>query len=624
MTSRNPAYGELLDYVRRVRGVDFASYKPTTLRRRLGKRMDAVGAKDYDAYLDVLQATPHELDRLLEAVFINVTGFFRDPEAWETIETEVVPALLESREEGADLRVWSAGVASGEEAYSLAMLLSEAMEAGDFAASVKIFATDVDEDALATARAATYTADKLEGVPAPLRKRYFEPAGERFQVKTELRRAVIFGRHDVLADPPISRLDLLACRNTLMYFNREAQGRILSRFHFAIKPTGYLFLGRAEMLLTSRNLFTPADGKARLFRKVTTLSLQDRLSVLAQTSAEEERQEVMGEVRLRELAFDDSAVAEVVVDGKGTLALANAAARSLFRLTLADVGRPFQDLDLSYKPVELRGPIEAVRSGRTPSEIRNVPWKDAEGEERRLDVRLVPILQAGALVGVKVSFVDVTRSEALAEELSQSKKELEVAYEELQSTNEELETTNEELQSTVEELETTNEELQSTNEELETLNEELQSTNVELETVNDELRERTEELGRLNRYVGSVLNSLDRAVVVLDRELNVRMWNAEAEALWGLRQEEVEGKAFLALDIGLPVHELKGALRQCVAGEADGEAQILPGHDRKGKPVDHQVFCTPLKADGDGVVDGVVLLVSRRGGVRRTGRPRIS
>lgn len=276
MTQDDASFRALLAYIHRHRGIDFSNYKPSTLRRRLAKRMQGLGIGSYAGYLDHIQASPEEFVPLLDTLFINVTGFFRDPEAWEVVRKEVVPGILEGND-GA-IRVWCAGVATGQEAYSLATLFGDAMEIGDFLERVRIFATDLDDGALVTARAATYDALPMEDVPDAVRERYFDQVGGRWQFRPDLRRTVSFGRHNLLDDAPISRLDLLVCRNTLMYFNREAQGRILSRFHFALEEHGCLFLGKAEMLLTRRNLFTPTDARARIFHKVTDLTLRDRRS----------------------------------------------------------------------------------------------------------------------------------------------------------------------------------------------------------------------------------------------------------------------------------------------------------------------------------------------------------
>jgi two-component system CheB/CheR fusion protein len=607
----------LLDYIRSQRGVDFTAYKTSTLRRRIAKRMQELGLDDYGDYLDRLQASPDEFEPLLDVLFINVTGFFRDAEAWDVVASAVLPDLLKTND-GDDIRIWCAGVASGQEVYTCAMLVAEATGEQDLLTRVKIFATDVDDGALAAARSALYRPEEVQDVPEEMRNKYFATLGSKLQFRQDLRRAVIFGRHNLLEDAPISRVSLLVCRNTLMYFNQEAQGRILSRFHFAMRPEGYLFLGRAEMLLTKRNLFTPAAAKARLFRKVLDLTLHDRSNVMQDLGEEEPENRVVGDLQLRDLAFDTSPVPEIVVGASGELAMANRAARVLFGLGRGNLGRPFQDVDLSFKPVELRGPVETALQEQEASEILGVEMRTPDGTLRCLDVRVIPLLVDSAALAVKVSFVDVTRHRQLTEELTSSRRDLQVAYEELQSANEELETTNEELQSTVEELETTNEELQATNEELETMNEELQSTNVEIETVNEELRSRTEDLDRLNRYVSSIVNSLSSAVIVMDPSLNVRTWNSQSEELWGLRAQDVAGKPLLGLDFGLPVHEMRDALKASISGHGgDGEA-VIRGHDRRGKTLEYHTRVLPLR-DLKGGVTGVIVMVDGKDGTDGAG-----
>src|SRR5262249_3253526 len=335
------------------------------------------------------------------------------------------------------------------------------------------------------------------------------------------------------------------CRNTLMYFNAEAQAKILLHFHFALNDEGILFLGKSEMLLTHTNIFSPLDLKRRIFTKVPKLGLRDHLLIMGHTNNNAVNQEA-NNVRLREVAFDNSAVPQIVVDHDGCLVLANQQARALFGINLRDISRPLKDLEISYRPVELRSRIEQVFAEHRLISLREVEWNITDSDKRYLDVDLMPLTSsAGVIVGVTVSFADVTRYKVLQEEVRVSKVELATAYEEVQSTNEELETTNEELQSTNEELETLNEELQSTNEELETMNEELQSTNEELETTNEEMRGRTEELNHSNDFLESVLTSVRVGVMVIDRNFRVQSWNRKSEDLWGLRESEVQGQNFL-------------------------------------------------------------------------------
>ena len=589
----------LLRFLQQQRGFDFTGYKRPSLMRRMLRRMQTVGVTGFETYRDYLEVHPEEFALLFNTILINVTSFFRDPPAWEFVEKQVLPAMLASKAPHSPVRVWSAGCASGQEAYSIAILLAEALGEAAFRERAKVYATDADEEALAQARLAAYAPKDMESLPPLLRERYFEPVNGRYVFRSDLRRSVIFGRHDLVQDAPISRLDLLVCRNTLMYFNAETQTKVMSRFHFALNGhdngEGYLFLGRAEMLLTQSSLFTPLDLKCRVFAKVQPPGMRQRAPALAIPVPNGNGGEMSRNQRLREMALEDMPLARIIIDTEGTLVQATQKARLLFTLNPKDIGRPLQDLEISYRPVELRSLIEQVYAERRPVAQTSVERRFGDAESQYLDITVQPLYdESHTPLGVSVTFIDVTRNHKLLDELQRSREEVQTTNEELQSSNEELETTNEELQSSNEELETTNEELQSTNEELETMNEELQSTNEELQTVNEELRQRSDELNHLNAFLESVLSSLPGGATVIDQNYNVLMWNQRAEDLWGLRADEVRGRSFLGLDIGLPVAELRPLIRACLSGEADARDATFDATNRRGKRIRCHVACTPL------------------------------
>jgi two-component system, chemotaxis family, CheB/CheR fusion protein len=618
MTERSaqPAAGtddlrSLLEYLKTNRGFDFTGYKRSSLERRIRKRMDAVGIQGYADYEDYLEVHPDEFNQLFDAILINVTGFFRDRAAWEFLAKEAIPLLLEETPADQPIRVWSAACASGEEAYTAAVLLAEAMGESEFRRRVKIYATDVDEDALNTARHAVFPEKVTKDIPDSYREKYFEPNTTGLMFRGDLRRSVIFGRNDLVQDAPISRVDLLISRNSLMYFTPETQSRILSHFNFSLRDTGFLFLGKSEMLITHNDLFTPYNLKWRVFQKVPRAGMRERLTVgdnmlrFGQDAGPERY------ALLRDGAADASPVPQLTVDRSGFLASANQASRSTFGITAADVGRPLQDLEISYRPVELRAALEQAHEQRKAISLGRVKWQATPDEERTLEVEVTPLFGAGGrdALGASVTFEDVTANAHLDAEHRAIERELESAYEELQSTVEELETTNEELQSTNEELETTNEELQSTNEELETMNEELQSTNDELEAMNEIQGERAGELDRLNLFLEGILGNLGLGVVVLDSEQRVQLWNNSASELWGLRDSEVIGAHFLTLDIGLPVEKLKAAMRRALSPEGEATEQTLAAVNRRGREFRCQVQVMPL-TDSKGEVYGVILLMS--------------
>jgi two-component system CheB/CheR fusion protein len=597
----------LLAYLRDQRGFDFTDYKRASLSRRIAKRMQAVGVTDHPSYLALLEANPGEFANLFDTILINVTGFLRDREAWGYLADAVVPDIVGGRGPADPIRVWSAGCASGEEAYSLAILLAEAVGEERFRRTVKIYATDADEGALSHARHGRYPErGLLQAFGQERVERFFELDGGTGTFRQDLRHSLIFGRHDLIQDPPISRIDLLTCRNTLMYFTAEAQRRILTAFHFALADGGYLFLGKSESLVRRTDLFESVDVHQHVFRKDGKAQLErPGYSINLSNRAPRSGGEDAG--RYAEIAFEMAPTAQLVVSRAGVLSLVNRHARSLFGIGIADVGRPLSDMELSYRPVDLRTPVEQVLRDRRPVLIGDVALDPQNPDTQYLDLHLTPIGEAPGVSAVGITVLEVGRFKSLRDELERSQNELEAAYEELQSAVEELETTNEELQSTNEELETTNEELHSTNEELETMNEELQSTNEELETTNEELRLRTRQLDEANLFLQSVLSGLQSAVVVVNPELQVRQWSRQAEELWGLRADEVDGRHFLNLDIGLPVDRLRSAIRSVLTEGTPRQQIEVPAVNRRGRTISCSVTVSPLMADG--TVVGAILLM---------------
>lgn len=576
----------LLHFLKESRSFDFTGYKRPSLTRRIRHRMREVGVSTYDEYVDVLQLQPDEFTALFNTILINVTSFFRDADAWTVLEKEILPAIV-NVSDGAPIRVWSAGSSAGQEPYSIAMLLHE-MLGSEFRERVKIYATDVDEEALNYARTAAYTEREVASLPEPLRERYLDFSAGRYVVSPDLRRSVIFGRNDITRDAPISRIDVLLCRNTLMYFNAETQSRIVNRLAFALRQNGVLFLGKAEMLLNHASVFDPIDLKRRFFRRVRPDVAEG--AGFGDAWRSQPRAVVSDNAaQLRNGLILTNPVAQIAVNADGRLAMVNHRATSMLGLSERDLGRPFQDLEVSYRPLELRSHLATVAETRQPVWLREVEWRRTGPEPVFVDVHLMPLTDhTGAFLGASVSFTDVTRFRLLRVEVETVNRQLEVAYEELQSTNEELETTNEELQSTVEELQSANDELQSTNE---------------------ELRDRTVEITDLNAFMQSILGSLEAAVIVVDREQVVQVWTRQAHELWGLRADETVGQHLLNLDSGLPTARLHPWLRQVITGQkASVVGERVEAVNRRGRRVDLRITVTALQTEADEHAGALVLM----------------
>src|SRR5215469_4943130 len=587
------SFEALLEYLRQNRGFDFTGYKRPSLMRRVDRRMQTINIQTFEDYLDYLEVHPEEFAHLFDTILINVTSFFRDPPAWEYLAQELIPRILAAKKNSDPIRIWSAGCASGEETYSLAIAFAEALGEDAFRERVKVYASDVDEEALTVARQGTYSANASEPLSAERKERFFERSNSKLVFKSDLRRSIIFGRHDLLHDAPISRLDLLVCRNTLMYFNADTQGRILAGFHFALNNDGMLFLGRAELLFTHGDLFSPVDVKQRIFSKVPHPNARERWTTTAQFGNSEAINHATRYFRLRDVALDASPVARLVLNANGQIALTTQRLRETFGLTPQDVGRPLQDLEISYRPIELRSLVDQAYADRRTISKSNVERRLPNGETEYYDVSVTPLADNNnGVLGAIVTFQDVTQYRNLQNEIQESNRKLETAYEELQSAHEELETTNEELQSTNEELQTTNEELQSTNE--------------ELRTINDVLRQRTDDLDTANSFLESILSSLRASAVVLDQNSNILIWNRMAEETWGLRSDEVKGTSFFDIDIGLEVAKLRDPILTCLASGSSHET-VMNARNRRGRPI--RCHVTVNRQEGAQVKDRRIVIL---------------
>ena len=534
--ARDVTLKELLEELAQERGFDFRGYKKTTLERRFRRRMFQISIGSYADYGEYIRKHPDETNELLSTILINVTEFFRDPPAWEILRHEILPALLKSLKPGHSFRVWSAGCASGEEPFSAAILLAEYFGPRSQEYDVKIYATDIDEDALNTARRGEYPMDKLRRVRAEWRDKYFQGKG-MLRVNREIRKLVIFGRSNLGQDAPISHVNLLICRNLLIYFDADLQKQILNRMHYALEPGGVLFLGRSESQLANSSQFRRLNSRWRIFRRISSAALDEGLQIAEEGGGPVEdsssTRQLDGVRQQQKYMLETLRIGVVLLGVDDTITLNNTAALTLCGLTPVNLaGKRLHETDLSVRIPELGPHLRATHvdngSAKFQSRIRT------SNGEKLVELVLRPTLdERGERNGTLVYLDDYT----LHEKLQVTVEELESTGEELQSANEELETTNEELQSTNEELETTNEELQSTNEELETTNEELQSLNEELENTNQELEERTKRLDQVNSVYIQTLEKVRLPVMLVDQERHIEFWNARALRVFGFKSK---------------------------------------------------------------------------------------
>jgi two-component system, chemotaxis family, CheB/CheR fusion protein len=619
MAADREALERILVRIKEARNFDFRQYKRATLLRRIERRMAERRCATLAEYEALLDASPHEYDALVTSLLIKVTSFFRDGEVWEALREKVVPALVESKRRHPEIRAWSVGCATGEEAYSIAMLACEALGPALAGATVKVFGTDVDETALATARRGVYPATSLAGMPPARRDLFFTPAAGGWSVRAELRRMVVFGVNNLVRDAPISRLDLLMCRNVFIYLDAQLQARVLTRFHYALRPNAFLVLGKSELIPVAAKLFEPLDLSRRVYRKTASRvrELPPMLDRSPPTSAEPTRREdELSAVAQRQLevmnALPDPVIATTV---DGMVTVWNAAAARIWKRTEDEVrGKRLAALGLHGVPGEmLLDKAGQVRDGEAERYTADVDVDDLGHLTFSLDVAPLRGLD-GAVEGLVYVARDVSATRVLEAELRRMREQrdkaiedLQTTAEEMQSANEELETTNEELQSANEELQTTNEELQSTNEELETTNEELQSTNAELDATNRELAHRTDELNVVSFQQRIIIRSISSAVVVVAPEGRILLWNLAAERLLGLTEAEAVGQVLWTLRIAIVAKALMKQLRKNVEGRLPQRVDDI-SYERPGGAVGHVALAlVPLVDDGRGI--GAVLLL---------------
>ncbi|TVQ35324.1 MAG: chemotaxis protein [Geminicoccaceae bacterium] len=553
-------------------GPDFGYYKQATVARRIERRVGLTKCTSTQAYADYIQAHPEELEALYHDILIGVTSFFRDEAAFRCFEQEALPVLLDRMAGGEQVRVWSAGCATGEEAYSLAILLVEGAEARGISPNLKVFATDVHERSLAEASEGIYGAEKLQGVAGSRIDRCFDTLSDgSFRIKPSIRRFIVFSRHNLIKDPPFSRLHLISCRNLMIYLGDAAQRKVVALFHFSLRRSGFLFLGSSETPGRLADEFATVSARYRLFKKLRDVRLPAALDLLPpshETSLERVRADTSplayGPLTGSAAAFrslmpaydvllEAYAPPGLLVDLRGEIVhVFGDAAR--FIKPLAEGAVVLRATDRVSEPlrVAVSSGLERAlkRSHHSLAKEIPIPLPHGGGTEH-VTVRIRPIHtdRAERATHAFIAFETVRERPAETQPASSHPSVLIAANEaarRIQELETDLRLTEESLQTTIEELETSNEELQASNEELQSSNEELQSTNEELYSINEELHtvsgeyeQRIEELVRLNADINNLLTSTDIGAIFLDRELNLRRFTPAAAKLFNLVPHDV-------------------------------------------------------------------------------------
>lgn len=591
------AVQDILAILRSHTGHDFRHYKRATILRRIERRMQVNDIDDLPAYRDFLDATPPERPALLQDLLISVTNFFRDREAFEALEKLVITQLFLDRESAATVRAWSAGCATGEEAYSLAILLSEEASKNRLMPGVQVFATDIDAAAIDQARVAVYSAAVTSDVPAPYINRYFVKEGsDHLRVQKGVRERVLFAHHNILRDPPFSKLDLIACRNLLIYLNREVQRDVLEIFHFALRPGGFLFLGSSESADAAPGLFSVVDKKHRIYRATEVTRSISRLGTAAAPGTEPRplEQRVLASSKQNSKLADfhlqllgHFAPPSILLGSGCTILHMTHSAAPYLRHVGGAPSANLQTLIVPELQLALRTTVfRATQEGRLVESQPAVLMRDSHRYQVVLSVRPVtmPDTEAGLFL-VMFHEVEDTSGSVLTHTSTddplvlQLEDELRRTREQLQMTVEQSETSSDELKASNEELQSINEELRSATEELETSKEELQSMNEELITVNHELKVKVEETSKVNDDLQNLIASTDIATVFIDRGMCIKRYTPRAVDVFSIIPSDI-GRSLMDITHRLDYEELLSDALETFQSLRTSEREVKSGSGR--------------------------------------------
>ena len=560
---------QILELLKSHTSHDFSLYKPNTILRRIQKRINNLQMDNLSAYVYYLHQQPAEINILFKELFINVTNFFRDPEAFDTLKKVIVEKILSTTTSDKCIRVWVPGCSSGEEAYSLAILIHECMEALNIHLNVQIFGTDIDEDAIEIARAGVFPLTIKKDVSPARLERYFIKEENAYKVKTDLRKMIIFAVQNIIKDPPFTKLHLLSCRNLLIYFKSQLQKKIFPLFHYSLNPHGLLFLGTSENIGSSVNFFNIIDKRLKIYeRKNGGSTFHSALGMAPKNPLSEITGVKMTEKNMHEVEPSLSNLVKsillrnytpvcVVIDEKENIVFIYGRTSRFLELASGEVRLQFMDMIRSELKSKIHIAIHKALAQQKEIILNGLQFKEL-GEYKYVNVKIRPIHETGAVKRNLLLIVfeentpferstvneKPTINEGFAKQTTQLEQELKYTKKSLQTTIEELETTNEELKSSIEELQSTNEELQSTNEEIETSKEELTLVNAELES-------RIGQLSSANDDIKNLLDNTDIATIFLDRELCIRRFTPKATKIINL----------ISTDVGRPINHIVSNLQ---------------------------------------------------------------
>ena len=600
---------------------DFSQYRPSTLNRRMHRRLVIHGLSELAEYARLLADNPQEVDLLFNEVLIGVTDFFRDPEVWAHLSDNAIPELLGRKETGPELRVWCVGCSTGEEAYSLAMTLVEAMDRQSRDFELKIFATDVSQDAIARARRGEYPLTIESNVGERRLARFFSKHEGHYRVNQSIRDQVLFAQHDVILDPPFTRIDLISCRNLLIYFDPQLQRSLLPLFHYSLRPGGLLLLGNSESVGRLGHLFQPLESRLRLFQR------QDRPVGKGPHFLLNSYPPLSGKAKERDVKKPEPSPSD-----QSSESLQAAADQVLLQVYAPAAVVLNRDADIVYisgrtgkylEPAagkanwniyamarnELRAPLErALKKATAENASVNLHGLEigTNGGSHRVNLTVQPLQEPASLRGLTIvvfrEVTDVpTSSESGKRKGSRARQvDSQRHQDEVQALREESQRHREEAEAAQEELQSTNEELQSTNEELTTSKEELQSMNEELQTINSEMQTRLDDLMLAQSDMQNILNSIEIAILFLDRELNVRRYTERAASVVNLRES----------DVGRPLSDLTTSLQYPdLQRDANDTLRSLKPTDKQIQSSDERWFAVRIMPYRrlDDVIDGVVI-----------------